>query len=107
VLKKGLTLIVLLLVPLFALIFLSEKDTQKPLLRRVLIWTLTVVQFLLLVGLIILAFRSGSGDGGEIWIDLGIGVIGALAQGAVIYVKKDSGKREDGSAPNPGPKADT
>ena len=106
VLKKGLTLIVLLLVPFFALSFLPEKDTQKPRLRRTLIWTLTGVQLLLLASLVAIAFIGDNGGGSEIWIDFGIGTIGALAQGAVLYVKKDSVIAKANLTPNPGPQAD-
>jgi len=77
-----------LVAPLLAVGFLPRKDTTHPRVRKAGIAILLVLQSMVLLGLIVLWFRSASEVRTQLTLEVPIVLIGAAAAAVVLWAKK-------------------
>lgn len=84
--NTGLKLVLVLLVPIFTLLFIDPEDIQRPKLRVIAIWGGVALQALFVGAVLWAAFviRKPSADA---WGDFAIGALGVISEVIVILVK--------------------
>lgn len=91
----GLKFILIIIIPIFTLIFLDPDEVQRPRLRTIAIWTGIILQIAIAAGVTWIAFAIKK-PAAEAWIDFAVAALGVVGEIVIILVKS---KRKGGGAP--------
>jgi hypothetical protein len=89
--NSGLKLILVIIIPIFTLLFLDPEDIQRPRLRIAAIWGGVALQ-VVFIALVVWAAVSVRRPSIEAWADFAIAAVGVVAEVVVVLVKAKTKK---------------